>query len=309
MTKLQALTGGILLLDKEQGISSARALGELKRQFRQVGYDLGKSGHAGTLDPMATGLLVCFVGGITKLCKFAQSGRKVYTGEIELGAVSDTDDATGEVSYTGAAIPGPETIRDCVKYFKGEIEQTPPAVSAIKVKGKRSYALARAGCAQQLNARKVIIYDFQISKIEGKIICFKIECSKGTYIRSIARDIGKLLGTGALLKSLCRTQSFPFSLSEARSVSMLGPSDLLSWERLFPEALQCELEEKDAGGLYRGNEQTLRRLENESFLNVNESKVIYKKRGSSIPLGLLEKNEAGKWTLGFNVPFGASTIK
>ena len=202
---------GVIVLDKAQGITSAHAISQIKRKLQ-----LKKIGHAGTLDPMATGILVCLCGTATKQASTFQGGTKSYEGEILLGTTTDTDDLDGEIlSKSDVTALTADQLKKIHEMFRGEIQQVPPQVSAIKKDGKRAYELARAGKTVELAARTVTIFDSSFSLLEDTLLKYSVTCSSGTYIRSIARDIGIFLGCGATIKSLRRVASSPFNIKDA----------------------------------------------------------------------------------------------
>jgi tRNA pseudouridine55 synthase len=193
---------GIVVLDKPAGISSFKAVQSVRQICRAR-----KSVHTGTLDPMATGILVVCLGRATKLAQFMMHGRKIYTGEMQLGISTDTYDAQGK---TVAQSSVPETIdldviRNAASHFTGRIRQIPPPFSAIKHKGIPLYKLAREGKSVTKEAREVEIYSFVIIEYNPPYVKFEVECSPGTYIRSLVHDLGKRLGCGACMTSLRRT--------------------------------------------------------------------------------------------------------
>lgn len=215
---------GVLLLDKPSGITSAKALERIKSRFK-----IKKMGHAGTLDPMATGLLICLVGKATKLASHFEGGRKVYSGTIRFGVTTDSDDITGVTTSESQEIPSFEVIKDLCEKFLGSIQQTPPSVSAVKVNGRRAYSLVRdSGITPTLSSRSVEIFRFEVIPEDSRTIRFEIECSKGTYIRSIARDLGALAGCGACLHSLRRESSDPFSVAMAKGFDEITESDFVN---------------------------------------------------------------------------------
>ena len=181
-----------------------------------------KIGHAGTLDPLATGLLIICTGKMTKQIDSYQAQEKEYTGTFTLGQTTSSHDLETEVS---TAIPvdhlTQEQLEDCRKKFIGTISQTPPLHSAIKVDGKRAYEFARKGQARELNPREVVISEFDW-RIELPIIHFRVICTKGTYIRSLARDVGQTLKVGAYLSSLCRTRIGEFRLEDAKTIEQIA---------------------------------------------------------------------------------------
>ena len=214
-------------MDKSVGESSARAIARLKRKF-----SLKKIGHAGTLDPMATGLLVCLSGRATKLASLAQGGIKSYSGVILLGRTTDTDDVTGKTVYESDKLPHAEAVLKASRNFIGEISQLPPQISALKVDGKRSYKRARAGEQVALKPRTVSISSFDIEPLSEREYKFRIVCGSGTYIRAIARDLGNMFGCGGCLAELRREGSAPFSVNQAKTIDHILADDILRCEIL-----------------------------------------------------------------------------
>jgi len=213
---------GILLVDKPFGETSHDVVHRLKRKL-----NLDKVGHCGTLDPMATGLLILCTGKGTKIVKYLTGLDKEYMAVIQLGEQRDTDDDTGEVIAKSQVDVSDELITEVVKSFEGDIEQVPPNYSAIKVKGKRAYAIARKGKSVTLAPRKVKIYQNELLKVDRNEIYLRITCSKGTYIRSLARDIGIKLGCLGYLKILKRTKVGCFNTDDDRLVAKYND---LSWD-------------------------------------------------------------------------------
>lgn len=207
--------GRLLLINKPLQWTSFDVVNRIRYRLRTK-----KVGHAGTLDPLATGLLIVCVGKMTKRIDEFMGLEKEYTGTFTLGQTTPSYDletavdATRDISHVTAS-----AIHDATKPFTGRVMQLPPAHSAIKVKGKRAYELARKGKPVELVAREVTISDFDITKIELPLVYFRIVCSKGTYIRSIARDFGEALGVGAHLSSLCRTRIGDYTLSQALDIN------------------------------------------------------------------------------------------
>jgi tRNA pseudouridine55 synthase len=205
------MKAGLIILDKPSGISSAAALSALKKHFPR---DL-KVGHAGTLDPMATGLLVVLLGKATKCASAAQGGTKVYSGTIRLGIRTDTDDACGNPIGEEATVPQRIDLEALQRSFSGTYLQMPPPVSAKKVAGKRAYALARAGKEVVLTAQEVTSELSELWQQDALTLQFRVTTGSGFYVRSMARDIGEHLGCGAHLTSLRREASFPFHVDQA----------------------------------------------------------------------------------------------
>jgi len=203
---------GLLVIDKPQGITSREALDRAAKWFPRK----TKIGHAGTLDPLATGVLVLAIGQATRLIEYVQAMSKVYRTRITLGATSDTDDADGAITANPAAMPIDEsTIRDTLQQFIGVIEQTPPAYSAARVQGRRAYNLARRGEDISLAPRQVRIDRIDVCGIAWPNLELEVHCGKGTYIRSIARDLGEALGVGGYVAELRRLRIGSFKVEDA----------------------------------------------------------------------------------------------
>ena len=218
MTSEEILAGSILLVDKPLTWSSFQAVNKLKFLLKRK-FDLPKKfkiGHAGTLDPLATGLLIICTGKFTKKITEIQAQAKEYTGTIVLGATTPSYDLETEIN---AHFPTEhlteELIFEATQQFIGEIDQKPPVFSAIKKDGKRLYEHARAGEEVEIQARKTTIYEFQITRIQLPEVDFRITCSKGTYIRSIAYDFGFALQSGGHLSALRRTKIGNYSVINA----------------------------------------------------------------------------------------------
>jgi tRNA pseudouridine55 synthase len=246
---------GVVVLDKPAGMSSARALDALKKKL-----GIKKAGHAGTLDPMATGVLVCLIGKATRLAAYAEAGRKTYSGTMRFGLTTSTDDIEGEVITSGGGAPALEALRDAARECTGVISQVPPNVSAVKIDGERAYKKARRGEEMKLSAREVEVFDFQVLDLDGAEASFSIICSPGTYIRSLARDLGAKLGCGACVSSLRRERSEPFSVGSACTLEEADESRVLPWTALFPGVERIELPEDAARRLLKGDERVLREL-------------------------------------------------
>lgn len=215
---------GVLVVDKQSGMSSYDVIRRLKKVL-----GTSRLGHTGTLDPMATGVLVVCAGWSTRLVPYLSDGWKEYTGEIRLGVRTETDDAEGAVVETREVRCGREELQAAAACLTGEIEQVPPAYSAVHVGGERAYAVARRGDEVALEPRKVTVERFDVDLAAPDRVAFRVRVSKGTYVRSLARDLGELLGCGAHLASLRRTVNEPFTVDEATPLeSVLGPRALLS---------------------------------------------------------------------------------
>lgn len=208
---------GILLIDKPSGWTSfdvvAKVRGVIKRE---TGLKKPKVGHTGTLDPLATGLLVLVVGKYTKKVPELSKADKTYEVTMKLGETSTTGDEEGEKSYASDKKPSKEAVLAALAKFKGEIEQIPPAYSAIKVNGQRAYKLARAGKDVVIEPRRVTIYDISDITYDYPFVKFTAKVSSGTYIRTLVEDIGKTLGTGAYMTALRRTRVGQFAIGQAQ---------------------------------------------------------------------------------------------
>ena len=232
-------TGEILLINKPYTWTSFDVVGKMRSVIRQrMGIRKIKIGHAGTLDPLATGLLILCTGKFTRRIDEFQGLEKEYTGTIRLGATTPSFDLETAIDktcpITSMSWCGPltimEKIRDAANHFTTTFDQVPPQFSAIKVDGKRAYTSARKDINVEIKARQVTISAFDITRIDMPDVDFRVVCSKGTYIRSLARDFGELLGCGAHLTALCRTRIGDFHLGDAYT-----PDD---FQKLLPDGVR-----------------------------------------------------------------------
>ncbi len=209
--------GELLLIDKPIGWTSFDVVSKIRNTLKPLKI---KVGHAGTLDPLATGLLIVCTGKLTKSIETLQAHSKTYTGTFCLGATTPSFDLETEIDarFDYSNITS-EMVHACTNNFLGAIEQIPPLHSAIRQNGERLYQKARRGEFVEVKKRAVEIYNFEITAVDLPDVAFCVSCSKGTYIRSLAADVGKALNNGAYLSKLCRTQIGDFSLSDARSVT------------------------------------------------------------------------------------------
>lgn len=217
---------GLLVVDKPEGITSLDVVREIKRRF-----GLKKAGHIGTLDPFATGVLPVVINEGTKLVPFLMEGPKEYEASLKLGEETTTDDCTGEVVLRRDwRDVQPERVESYLRGFVGKIRQIPPMFSAVKMQGMPLYRLARKGMEVERKPREVEIYKIQAEGMDLPLVRFKVSCSKGTYVRALGRDIGRMAGCGAHLISLRRVRSGPFTLDQA-----------IAWEKMrdltTPDAL------------------------------------------------------------------------
>ncbi len=221
---------GIILIDKQEGKTSFDVVKAIRRLLK-----IKKVGHAGTLDPFATGLLIILLGQGTKLSNYLMAGDKAYQATMRLGVETDTQDLTGRV-VKRCLVPEfePESIGKVALRFVGEIEQVPPLFSAVNYRGKRAYELARKGIKMDLQKRRVKVHSLAITSVHLPDVTMEVTCSRGTYVRSLAADLGKELGPGAHLKSLRRLCSGPFSVKDALSLENV---EHLSRDRLVPQRI------------------------------------------------------------------------
>jgi tRNA pseudouridine55 synthase len=225
------MLNGWIILDKPHGMGSTQAVGAVKRALREGGYAKAKIGHGGTLDPLATGVLPIALGEATKLAGRMLDASKIYDFTIAFGTETDSLDLEGEVIRQSEVRPTILEIEAVLRRFTGPIEQVPPAFSALKVDGKRAYDLARAGEVVELKSRAVTVYALSILssplQVDGEGLCeitLTAHVSKGTYIRSLARDVAYALGTVGHISMLRRTQAGPFGLDRAISLDFLFES-------------------------------------------------------------------------------------
>jgi tRNA pseudouridine55 synthase len=222
---------GLLNIDKPAGVTSRKVVDRVARLVRPA-----KAGHAGTLDPLATGVLVVCVGPATRLIGMVQAQPKTYRATFRLGFRSDTDDVEGNVLETS---PDPAVTRAGIERllprFTGRIEQVPPRYSAVHVEGRRAYDLARRGEEVALKPRAVDVHRIELAALAGRELTLEIECGSGTYVRSIGRDLGELLGCGAVMSELVRTRIGPFRIEQATPLHALTRDTLA--EALLPATM------------------------------------------------------------------------
>ncbi len=230
---------GVLLLDKPQGLTSQQAVSRVRRLFAAR-----KAGHTGTLDPMATGLLPVGLGEATKFTQFLLDADKGYLATLRLGATTSTGDAEGEILEQRAVSASDETVRAVLRGFLGARTQIPPMHSALKVDGKPLYAYARAGVTIERQSRRIVIESLQLVDYKENILKIRVLCSKGTYIRVLAEEIGAALGCGAHLVALTRESAGGFTLSETISCDALEQLSMAErMVRLLPvDAFAASLE-------------------------------------------------------------------
>ncbi len=239
---------GVLVVNKPAGVTSRKIVDRIEEWFPGV-----RAGHAGTLDPLATGVLVLCLGSATRLIEYVQRMAKTYAVRVRLGAHSDSDDADGTIEpVQDALVPSPQQLADCLQEFVGEIDQAPPAYSAAHIEGRRAYDLARKGRQVSPTPRRVRIHRIELQRYLYPEVDLTVDCGKGTYIRSLARDLGKRLGCGGYVERLQRTRVGPFHVSHALSLEA-GP-DVAQSQLLPPRAAVSELPQTTL------NDDDLRRL-------------------------------------------------
>lgn len=210
------MKNGVIIINKEDGLTSQGVVNRVKRILGAA-----KAGHTGTLDPMATGVLPVLLDRGVKASEFMLTSDKHYVATLLLGVTTDTEDVTGEVLTECCDIPDAETVISTAKSFIGKYLQTPPMYSALKIGGKKLCDLAREGITVEREAREVEILSLEAEKINEREYTLDVKCSKGTYIRTLCADIGKKLGCGGTMKTLCRASASGFSLADAHTVSEL----------------------------------------------------------------------------------------
>lgn len=287
---------GWVVLDKPTGMTSTHAVSRLKRLFNAK-----KAGHAGTLDPLATGILPIAFGEATKTVPFVQDGEKTYRFTIAWGAETDSDDADGKIVERSDLRPDGEAIRAALPQFTGTIQQRPPAFSAIKVAGERAYDLSRDGAPPDLESRPVTIHSLTLVAAEPDHAHFEARCGKGTYVRAVARDLGRTLGCYGHVSALRRTRVGPFSESDAVSLAQLmeapPPDALRRVEAGLTEIPQIMVDRESAARLRRGQPVLLRGRDTPM-----DGAVFASCGGVVVAVGAIEHGELIPGRV-FNLPF------
>jgi tRNA pseudouridine55 synthase len=254
---------GLLIIDKPSGMTSHDVVARLRRATGEKSI-----GHLGTLDPMATGVLPLLLGKFTRLAQFYESSEKAYTGTIRFGFSTDTYDAEGTpTSDQVTASFTLDQLRAAAAKFSGEIEQLPPPISAKKIGGKPAYRIARAGETPRLKPARIHIADFAIESLDGELAAFRLRISSGGYVRSVAHELGQILGSGAHLATLRRINSGPFSIEQAiplADAESLARENLLEQHMPHPRTILPEMPSVTA------DDQTLGRLRNGMQINLPE---------------------------------------
>jgi len=294
------MRNGILLIDKPAGMTSAGLVAKVKRTLQA-----SRVGHAGTLDPDATGLLVILINGATKVASYAADGNKVYSGTIQLGVQTSTDDLSGEVLKRSDDIPCFADIEREAERLVGIIEQVPPKVSAVKIGGKRAHKLSRQGADFEIEPRTVSIKQFLVLQESPTIIRYRVECSPGTYVRALARDLGNSLGCGGAAGLIRLERSGSLSVDDAISLEQVSWEKLKDWSILIPHVPRIELPQQLARAIHNGQRTALRDAERLSVLApLMESPGIflYGAEGVGETMGILAVDEGRR--LGFELNLG-----
>ena len=208
------MKSGIIVLKKEEGITSQGAVNRIKRLF-----SVKKAGHTGTLDPLATGVLPILLDRAVKASEYMLSSDKHYRATLLLGITTDTEDITGTTLTESSDIPGEDEVMRAIASFEGKIMQTPPMYSALKVGGKKLCDMARAGIEIERTPREITVHKIDAARKDERTYVLDVHCSKGTYIRTLCSDIGAALGCGAVMKALERTEASVFTLEDAHTIS------------------------------------------------------------------------------------------
>ena len=241
------MINGFLLINKDSGITSSRVVQIVKKKF-----NFKKVGHLGTLDPMAEGLLILAINRATKFSSLLLQSNKTYLAEVTLGQQTDTDDAEGEITSTHQVICHEQEVEEKLLSFLGESKQLAPAYSALKYKGKPMYKYAREGIHVDKEARTITIDGITNISINLPKVSFSIACSKGTYIRSIARDLGNQLECGGHLSRLIRTSQEKFTINSAISIDEAREEDIIPLENAFDNLNTITLNQLDTNAFING---------------------------------------------------------
>lgn len=291
---------GWIILDKPVGLGSTQAVGAVKRALREAGEPKSKVGHGGTLDPLASGVLPIALGEATKLAGRMLDATKAYDFTIRFGEQTDTLDLEGTVIATSAVRPERVAIEAVLPRFTGPIRQVPPAFSALKVDGKRAYDLARAGEEVELEARDVTIHSLDLLGTSADDATLSATVSKGTYIRSLARDIAHALGTVGHVTMLRRTKAGPFTLEQAISLDFL--QDAAKARQLTRTVLPLEAGLDDIPGLPVTPEQAQLLRHGQQLFGIPVTPGLHLAMDGNTPVALVESDgSAIKVVRGFNL--------
>ncbi len=300
---VKAPLSGWLILDKPRGMGSTQGVSAVKRVLRQNGYPKTKVGHGGTLDPLAQGVLPIALGEATKLAGRMLDSDKIYAFTVKFGEETDTLDTEGPVIATSAVRPTLAEVEAVLPRFTGPIEQVPPAYSALKVGGQRAYDLARAGEAVELKARSVTIHSLTIGARDAgpDEVALEAYVSKGTYIRSLARDIAYALGTCGHVTYLRRTKAGPFLESQAISLDNLEEAAKRANLEYLLLPLEAGLDDIPALHLDQTSAQAVR--QGRVLSDMPQSSGLYLAKLGNVPVALMEISDGMATVVrGFNLP-------
>ena len=268
---------GFILVNKESGVSSNFVVQQIKKKIKAQ-----KIGHLGTLDPLASGLLILAVNRATKFSSYFLESDKSYDVEVEFGTSTDTDDSTGKIIYKSNDYPNKTSVKNHLESFIGESMQIPPFFSALKHKGKPLYKYARRGEFISKSPRKISVNCIENFDLNNKVCAFRIYCSKGTYIRSIARDLGKKLGCGAHMKSLIRLSQGNFNISDAKRTSDILEENIISIEDAFKNLNKITIQPLDEKKFING-------VTISEFNNKDDIYRVFSKNNIFIGIGEINK--------------------
>ena len=276
---------GILLVDKPQDWTSHDVVAKLRGVFGER-----RIGHSGTLDPLATGLLVVFLGKATKAVEFSEAAEKEYLAHFRLGIETDTQDITGTVLNTSAEIPDRAALEAVLPQFCGEIQQIPPMYSALKVNGKKLYDIARRGGEVERQPRSIFIHELSALGEKNGEFVLRIRCSKGTYIRTLCHDIGKALGCGGVMTALRRTRVGGYDVKDAHTVAALSEMERDEAELLLLP-LDSVFSDMEAVTLSKQNEAHCRNGRPFSLQLPDGSYRLYGKDGQFLMVASVESEQ------------------
>lgn len=296
----KSIVSGVLLIDKPQGMTSQQVVSKVKYLLKSDVHDSKKAGHTGTLDPMATGLLPICLGEATKFSHYQLDAIKSYHAIIKLGEQTDTGDAEGEIIAT---IPVPNVtqamLQSVIKQFLGEIMQVPPMYSALKKDGKKLYELAREGIEVERAARPLIIYELSLTPLSDQQLQLTVTCSKGTYVRVLAEDIAKALGTLGHLTALRRVQTGDFEIANAITLADFAALDiaarfdkLLAVDACIHSLPSLLLDDSQSKRIRQGQRLNVKAtmLTQQLILTANQTFRLFDDHQQFLGTGLLEPN-------------------
>ena len=298
--KTKSIVSGVLLIDKPQGMSSQQVVSKVKYLLKSDVHDSKKAGHTGTLDPMATGLLPICLGEATKFSHYQLDAVKSYQAIIKLGEQTDTGDAEGQIIAT---IPVPNVtqamLQSVTEQFLGEIMQVPPMYSALKKDGKKLYELAREGIEVERAARPLTIYKLSLTPLSAQQLQLTVTCSKGTYVRVLAEDIAKALGTVGHLTALRRTQTGDFEIADAITLADFAALDiaarldkLLAVDACVHSLPSLVLDDSQSKRIRQGQRLNVKTtmLTQQLILTANQTFRLFDDHQQFLGTGLLEPN-------------------